>query len=297
MRVQLISGIFLVLFSCSSESTDTRQEEVMETKNIDWQGHRGARGLMPENTVAGFLKALEFPVTTLELDVVISKDGKVIVSHEPWFSSEICSVDNGDSIRIYDLTADEIATIDCGSKIHQRFPQQQKLFTSKPVLEEVVHAVASYCEENNRPLPNFNIELKSMPEWYTIFVPEPPIFTAIVLSEIDRLEISERTTIQSFDPDILNEAFKTKSLVKTAFLVENSKDKTNLFPVLSQQPDIYSPHYSLLNKQEVKEMQRKGMKVIPWTVNDLPTIRALITMHVDGIITDYPNLITKVVHP
>ncbi|MEL6987933.1 MAG: glycerophosphodiester phosphodiesterase family protein, partial [Bacteroidota bacterium] len=148
-------------------------------KNVsfDWQGHRGARGLMPENSVPSILKALEFPkVKTLEFDVVVSKDKKMLLSHEPWMSHHICShphpnynkvqVEEEDSLVIYQMNYEEVKQFDCGAFGNKRFPDQHKMNVYKPLLSEIIENVVSFCKAQEQEVPHFNIELKSLPEWY-----------------------------------------------------------------------------------------------------------------------------------
>ena len=132
---------------------------------FDWQGHRGARGLYPENTIGAMREALSYPlITTLEFDVVISKDGQVIVSHEPWMSEEICLDPKGEPVKdkavnLYKLTAKEIAEYDCGSKPHPRFPHQKKVKTHKPLLKDLLSDI-----NKTHPKIAFDIEIKSTVE-------------------------------------------------------------------------------------------------------------------------------------
>ena len=126
--------------------------------SFDWQGHRGARGLLPENTIPAFLRALSYPeVITLELDVVISADDRVIVSHDPYMEPTICQTPEGDSITgqvsLRKLTAVEIATYDCGIRPHPRFPEQSRRPATKPTLAAVFAAVDRYCVQQDRPRP------------------------------------------------------------------------------------------------------------------------------------------------
>jgi glycerophosphoryl diester phosphodiesterase len=265
-----------------------------ERVEFDWQGHRGARGLMPENSIPGFLHALKFPVTTLELDLAVSKDNQLIVSHEPWFSEEICVVDSGDTLLIRELTARQIAEIDCGSKVHVRFLKQAKMRTHKPTLDEVINAVNDYCQRTGRAQPAYNIEIKSRPEWDGKYTPPIDEFTQLVLDKLDELRIVSRVTIQSFDPRVLNYVVACKHPVQLAFLLEDEKDVDTALRWLEAIPAIYSPHFSLLTKDIVTRLHQLGMRVIPWTVNDSATMRTLIDMGVDGIITDYPDLIEGV---
>lgn len=292
--------ILIVLMTITSCQQDTQQMREMENstktimKDFDWQGHRGARGLMPENTIPGFLKAVEYPIQTIELDVVISSDLQVIVSHEPWMSAQICDVSERDSLLIFHMTAEEIAKIDCGRKAHPLFPNQEKLFAHKPTLSEVVLAINAHCDKLKIPYPKFNIEIKSVPGWDDKYTPRPKEFVEIVLRVIRELKIEERTIIQSFDPRILNELFKTNSIVKTALLVFMERDMSAALSLLEQLPDIYAPNFILVSEDLVKQVHEKGMKIIPWTVNDLDVMRNLIDMGIDGMITDYPDLIEEV---
>jgi glycerophosphoryl diester phosphodiesterase len=278
-------GLALLATACTTEPKEM---------DFDWQGHRGARGLMPENSIPGFLHALEFPVTTLELDLAVSKDNQLIVSHEPWFSEEICVVDSGDTLLIRALTAREIAAIDCGSKVNTRFLKQAKLRTHKPTLDEVITAVNDYCQRTGRAQPLYNIEIKSRPEWDGRYTPPVDEFTQLVLDKLDELKIVSRVTIQSFDPRVLNYVVARKHPVQLAFLVEDEKDVDTALRWVDAIPAIYSPHFSLLTKDIVTRLHQLGMRVIPWTVNDSATMRSLIDMGVDGIITDYPDLIEGV---
>ena|SRR6187401_1314835 len=135
---------------------------------FDVQGHRGCRGLMPENTIPAMLKALDLGVTTLELDVVITKDNKVLVSHEPWFEPEITTKPDGSFIKpgeemqynVFQMNYEEIVKYDVGLKPHPRFPQQQKIKAIKPLLTDLFDSVAENMKVRRRPFPYFNIETK-----------------------------------------------------------------------------------------------------------------------------------------
>lgn len=288
-----------LIFSCSI-SKKTSIKKAMENKKIDWQGHRGARGLLPENTIPSFLKALEYPITTLELDVAVSKDNQVIVSHEPWMSSHICSHPDGriveetaDKINLYELTYEEIKKYDCGSRGNERFEEQKAMKTTKPSLKDMVMAVEKYCKENNRSLPNYNIEIKTSPELYDIFTPRPEKFVTLLLEEIEELNIGQRCNLQSFDIVTLETIRKVNKKMPIAYLVEKGEFEKNL-EKLSFQPEIYSPYHILVTQETIKKAKTKGMKVIPWTVNKKERAKKLIEIGVDGIITDYPNFSSTV---
>ncbi|MCF8244461.1 MAG: hypothetical protein K9J37_07080 [Saprospiraceae bacterium] len=275
----------------------------LHAQHFDWQGHRGCRGLLPENTIPAFLKALDFPqIRTLELDLAVSKNGELIVSHEPWMSETICIKPDGTpvtkaeamSLKIMDLTYEEIKLYDCGIRGNARFPQQEKMTAHKPSLEDVVMAVRSYCEANKTDMPRFNIEIKCHPDGDGIFTPMVDDFAKLVVAELARLKISDRSCVQSFDMRAVQAVKKLAPQITLAFLVENEDGIEKNLQLLDFQPDIYSVDYKLLCKRDVKALHEKGIKVIPWTVNDLKSMKKLRRWKVDGIITDYPNLIAEI---
>lgn len=302
--VKYFSFIFfvgLLFFACqrqerTSEGED--QNDDMQRTEIDWQGHRGARGLLPENTIPAFLKALEYPIQTLELDVVISRDQQVVVSHEPWMSPEICRTPEGEEIeeresplfKIIELDYAEIKQFDCGQK-HSRFPEQTPTTVAKPRLTDMIETIENYCRENNRKLPYYNIEIKSQEKWDDILTPKPEEFARLVLAVISQKGIQNRTCIQSFDVRSLEAVHAQNPDITTAYLVESPGNIQSKLDLLSYVPSIYSPYYKLLTKATVDEIHSKEMKVIPWTVNETEEMEQLLEMGVDGIITDYPNRI------
>ncbi|MCC7246444.1 MAG: glycerophosphodiester phosphodiesterase [Saprospiraceae bacterium] len=293
---RLLLSLLAVLNFAACKITETRHRPT--PSGFDWQGHRGARGLCPENTIPAFLKALEFSqVKTLELDLAVSKDGQLIVSHEPWFNPDICNKPNGDSISkreaetllIYNMTAREIASYDCGSRGNARFPQQEKQRAAKPVFRDVVKAA-----REKRTDIRWNIEIKSEPDWDNKRHPAPAEFVRLVVAEIRALQLEKTCTVQSFDPRVLRELHAQAPDLTLAFLIENLDGFDANVKNLGFVPQIYSPYYLMVNKALVKKCREKGMKLIPWTVNDVKSMRRLIKLGVDGLITDYPNLIEKV---
>lgn len=271
--------------------------------DFDIQGHRGARAYFPENTLHGMISALRFKgMTTLEMDVVVSKDNQVVLSHEPWMSSEICSFSNGDRLmpfhdekfRLYDMTYEEIKKFDCGMRWDKNFPKQKPKAQVKPLLSEVLEAVIEYSAEKQLPDVNFNIEIKSHPDWDNFMTPPPDKFARLVYDVIARAGLQKRVTIQSFDPRSLIAMNKIDPQVALVLLVEKAEDVETRLAELSFIPYAFSPNYTFLDKPMVEKMQAKGMKVIPWTVNDSLEMMKLIEMGVDGIITDDPGLCIRV---
>jgi glycerophosphoryl diester phosphodiesterase len=294
--------IIIVINSLTSLHCNTMQQQ-----KLDLQGHRGCRGLMPENTIPAMLKALELGVTTLEMDCAITKDGQLILSHEPFFNHEITTLPNGQYIteatekqyNIYQLTYDSVKTFDVGLKPHPRFAKQQKIAACKPLLSAVIDSVKQYCTTHNKPLPYFNIEIKSLPEGDNVYHPTVDVFCKKVMDIIEQHSLARNTIIQSFDVRALQYMHKAYSSIVLAALIEEkiSLHVDNIVTQLGFTPAIISPHYALVDTAFIKACHNKNIKIIPWTVNDKPTMEKLIKEGVDGIITDYPDqLITVTNH-
>ena len=271
-----------------------------QERSIDWQGHRGCRGLYPENTIQAMLKAIDLGVSTLELDVVITKDKQVILSHEPFMSAEISTNPKGKTItaaqektyNIYQLDYADVQTWDVGLKPHPRFPQQEKTPAKKPLLADVIDAVEAYIRMHNLAPVQYNIETKSDPEGDDSYHPKPAEFVNLVLAVIQRKGIAPRTIIQSFDVRTIQLVHKQYPQLKTAFLVENTSAKklNTQLKTLGFIPTIFSPAYQFVDQKLVDNCHKKGMQVIVWTVNTLPEMQKMLDLGVDGIISDYPNL-------
>jgi glycerophosphoryl diester phosphodiesterase len=276
------------------------QAQGTEIKPFDWQGHRGARGLAPENAIPAFLTALSFAkITTLELDVVISADGKVVVSHEPWLNAKICLDAKGhalnekkkEEVNLYKMDYKEIIKCDCGSRGNPSFPEQKAIFAYKPLLSDVVNEVRQYVKKVGKSMPQFNIEIKSGPSSDGIFTPEVNVFAEIVRKEIKKLKIQDISSIQSFDPRALRYLHKKDKELVLVYLVEKVEDVKQQIDLLGFTPAIYSPYFEKVTSATVDQCHKMGMKIVPWTVNDTEQMKKLILLGVDGIITDYPDRI------
>ena len=289
-----INKLTVLFFFCSLT--------VMAQTNFDKQGHRGCRGLMPENTIPAMKKALDLGVTTLEMDIAISQDKKPLLSHDPYMSADFVLTPTGQSIskaeekdyKIYGLPYAEIRKFDVGSKPHPKFPQQQKMYAYKPLLTDIIDSVETYAQAKNIPAPFYNIETKTTPEGDHIFHPAPAEFVDLLMGVIRDKGILERVTIQSFDPRTLEVVHQQFPMVKTALLVENKKSLEENLQRLSFKPSVYSPYFLLVTDNLVKECHARGLQIIPWTVNSQTAIAKLLQQKVDGIITDYPNLFETV---
>lgn len=302
MRILCLLLLFLIILPLKAQ---------IFLPKFDVQGHRGARGLKPENTVPAFLAALDLGVTTLEMDVVITKDKQVIVSHEPWMSFEICLDINGNPVKekderklnIFQMTYEQVKQFDCGSKVHPRFPEQEKSKANKPLLSEVIIAAENHLKNFTRYEVDYNIEIKSEKELDGRYQPKPEEFSDLVYALIDQYLPLDRVVIQSFDFRVLKYWHAKYPEVRLAALVENKKSIDENLQELGFIPSIYSPDFKLLSVEVVKELHTKiadsndkrhhKLRVIPWTVNEVSDMLVLKGMGVDGFITDYPDRANK----
>ena len=198
---------------------------------FDVQGHRGARGLRPENTIPAFLIALDSGVTSLEMDLAIMQDKQIVISHEPWMSADICLDTSGKlftskeekKYNIYQMTYEQVRQFDCGSKGNEKFPEQIKMKASKPLLTDVIVAVEDHIKSYSRYEVDYNIEIKSDKEGDNKFHPAPEEFSEMVFNLIDQYLPWERVVIQSFDFRVLKYWHEKHPEVRLAALVENLK--------------------------------------------------------------------------
>ena len=268
---------------------------------FDVQGHRGARGLLPENSIPAFLLALDSGVTTLELDVVITKDKLVVVSHDPWMSADICQDSMGNAIQekdekkfnIYNLTYNQVKQFDCGSLGNKGFPRQTKIAVTKPLLSDVIAAVEYHIKSYALYEVDYNIEIKTTPGGDKKFHPPVEEFSDLVYKLLDEYLPLERVVIQSFDFRVLKYWHKKYPQIRLSALVENTKSIESNLEDLGFKPHVYSPYFKLLSRDKVQYLRSQKVRVIPWTVNEVSDMLSLKGMGVDGFITDYPDRARK----
>ena len=303
----LLLLLSLCFFACSSQDGSSQSSsstnEVIEQPEapyggLDVQGHRGCRGLLPENTIPAFLKAIDLGVTTLELDVVIGGSEEVVVSHEPWLNHTICKSPDGYSVdkdnelswNLFTMEYDEqIKKCDCGSLGNPRFPDQVKMVAYKPLLTDVIETVEAYTKEKGLPPVRYNIEIKSMPDGVDLFHPAPAPFCDLVIPILEAQGIMDRMNLQSFDVAVLQHLHQTRPDIKLAYLIGLKRTIEEDLEILGFDPDIYSSDHTFVTPELVVYCHEKGIQVIPWTINSEDDMRRFISLGVDGIITDYPD--------
>jgi len=294
LKMKKILPLLFVLTACNNLNNLNQTQ----TFTFDLQGHRGCRGLMPENTIPAMLKAIDLGVNTLEMDVCITKDSQVIVSHEPFFNHEITTKPDGSfvteaeekTLNIYRMDYAEVQRYDVGLKPHPRFLQQQKIAAAKPELAAVIDAADAYCKSKKKKLVRFNIEIKSLPAGDNIYHPTPSVFVEMLMQVLKQRDIIDRVVVQSFDMRPLRYLHQAYPAITTALLVEEGDNKAYALQLqeLGFIPNIYSSHYGLVTPLLVKQCKDMNVRLIPWTVNDARKFDELKAMGVNGIITDYP---------
>lgn len=253
-------------------------------------GHRGSRGTAPENTLPAFEAALLAGADVLELDLGVTKDGAVIVSHEPKVTPERCLGPEGAKVDkplpIRELPLAELRKYDCGAIANPKFPRQIAVpGTPMPTLDELFAFVAKSGFENADRV-EYNIETKIFPSEPEL-TPPPAEFARLVVEVIKKHKLEKRVMVQSFDVRTLKAVKKLAPAVRTSQLTY--EELLDIVPALKAAgTDIWSPNYKWITPEAVKEAQAAGLKVAPWTINDKRAWDLAIAAGVDAIITDYP---------
>ncbi|WP_029035061.1 glycerophosphodiester phosphodiesterase family protein [Salinimicrobium terrae] len=274
-------------------------KNVISNPTFEVISHRGHVSQFPENCTEGFLSAVALGVHGLEMDLVISADKKVVVSHEPYMAAKTLITPDGKRIspskqKEHNLYKMEYATIKqykTGLIKSHRYRDQKIIDSYKPLLSEIFKKAEDFRKNIDLAPIKYYLEIKSKPQDYGIFQPYPREFAKLIMEIIRKQEMQESVIIKSFDANFLNTLKKEYPEIKTSYLLY----KTPLHEGLSHldfTPDVIAPYYKQIKeKEQIDEMQLKDLKVIPWTVNSKSRTREMITLGVDGIITDYPERI------
>ena len=267
------------LFTLMAVSTAATPLAILAAGRIEVHGHRGARGLRPENTLPAFEYAIAQGVDVLELDMGVTKDGVVVISHDPILRAPICTGPKEQAV-IHDSTLAELRQWDCGATRHPQFERQQPVpGTHIPTLDDVF-TLAS------KGTFRFNIETKielEHPEWG----PPPAEFAGRVLEVIRKHHLEKRVILQSFDFRTLHEMKKLAPEIALSALYSG---KPKSFVDIAKEADarIISPEHRLVTPEQVTAAHKAGLQVVPWTANQPADWDRLIAAGVDAIISDDP---------
>lgn len=257
-------------------------------------GHRGCRGIMPENSISGFEKALKGGADGIEWDVVVNGEGKLVISHEPYFHKDFCLDPNGKPIEdeklynIYTMTQTEIEAFDCGSKGNIGFPEQQKHSTRKPLLKDAVVKLKSTIRGKL-----ILFEIKSEASEYGISQPHPNAFVDLILKEVATYQFPN-VVYMSFDKNIIEALHKKAPELKLAYLTYlPSKSANTYLKELSFKPFALGMYHKTINQRKLRQLRDKSIFVYTWTVNTTDDAHKMMDLGIDAIITDYPKSIIK----
>ena len=238
-------------------------------------------------------------VDVLELDVVISADQQVVVSHEPWLNPRTCSDPAGRPLapgasplfNLYQMPYAEIRCCDCGQLGHPDFPEQVPTPACKPLLREVFAAVEAATVLGQRRSVGYSVEIKSSPAGDGVFHPAPAALLALVLAELTAAQVLVRTTLLCFDPRILQLAHLCCPALATCLLVEDQLPWPVSLAALGFVPTTFGPDFRTVTLSSTRQLRADfpGLRLVPWTVNTLPDLRRLRALGVDGLTTDYPD--------
>ena len=261
------------------------------------QAHRGARSFFPENTLQAFCHAAALGVRVLELDLVVSKDHELVVSHDPWLSAPLCSDPQGHPLSMedrwryimYDMMYADIASFDCGLP-HPSFPSQVRIPACKPLLATVFSEVDTFMASSGMKEPMiYNLEIKSWPDKDAVFHPHPDKYAALVLQLVQAEGLSSRVRIQSFDSRVIGAAWKLNPQLCYGLLIDEVQHIPKSLQALGFVPQYVNPHFSLVDRELTDDLHKQRIRIVPWTVNLSEEMLAMKALGADGIITDYPE--------
>jgi glycerophosphoryl diester phosphodiesterase len=295
LSVTLITAMF-ILFSCKTTQKTTA---INQFPAFYKEGHRGTRGLMPENTIPAMTKAIEVGANIIEVDIYITKDKQVLIAHDPMVNVNHSFYEDGREIAKEDakkyiwrqMNYADIRKFDVGSKPYNGWPQQQKIKTYMPLLGELIDSVEAFTAGRKLTPVIYNIEVKTSPKYDSLdYNAGPEEMIKSVMDVVNSKNIGKRFYIQSFDMRPLQVVHQKYPGVTIGFLTDSKTASVDQnLAQLGFTPEIYSPHYKLVTSEVVNACKQHKMKLVPWTVNTVEEMKALVKLGVDGIITDYPN--------
>lgn len=314
MKKHLIMGLCLMATLISFSSC--KQTEKEQPKYIvDVQAHRGGMGLLPANTLEAMKNAVDLGVNTLEIDIVVTKDKKVIMSHDKYFTAEETTRPDGTPMKkedprvyMWKLTYEEIAKYDVGMRQHPNYPEQKTLPAIRPLLSDVLTFIENYTKEKGMAPIKYNIEIKCDPDYNGgIEGQDWPVYNEMVdicLGVILPYNLGDRLIIQTFDERALAYMHEKYPELHLSYLVggeevrwkENKEmDFDTILGNIGFVPEWFSPASVFVTKSCVDEAHRRGMKVVTWTVDTKEEMLRMIDAGVDAIISNYPDRLLEVV--
>ena len=293
----------MVTVNVRSRFGKERKFDVKMSDYVDVQAHRGGAGLWPENTFTSMIKAVEMGVNTLELDLQISQDGKVVVSHDAYFNSRYATRPDGSEVKsedpkeyLYTMPYSTISKYDVGKRPSPVWPGKEQSPAIKPLATELIDSVENYVKANGLDPMRYNIEIKSRrgkdegKNW-----PEYHEFVDKCMELFLSKNLGDRLVVQCIDPRALNYMHEKYPQVKLSYLIRKmDTDWDTYMGRLNFTPDWLSPEFVIVDQTMVDNCRKAGIRLVPWTVDNEADIRRILDLHVDAIITNYPDRVLKI---
>jgi len=265
------------------------------------EAHRGGTGLMPENTIPAMKSGVDAGANVVEMDVYTSKDGQVIITHDPYINPKITLTKDGKEITeeeskmlpVHQMNYADIRAYDIGSKNYPAFPDQRKIKSYIPLLDELIDSVEQYTAQRKLPKVIYNIELKTSPKFDSALNATPEALVDAVMEIVKSKKIGDRFYIQSFDMRPLQYVHGKYPNVTIGYLLSNTSTFDENIKQLGFIPHIYSPAFKLATPELARQCKASKCKLIVWTVNTREDVKKMKGLGVDGIITDYPHYLSE----
>ena len=294
---KLAAAIFVLLAAASCVNKESEY-------TVDVQAHRGGMGLYPEESLDAMINSVKLGVNTLEMDLCVTQDGVVILSHDLYFHHRYATYPDGTPVMsgdpkvyLYHWSYSEIVKWDVGQKYNPEWPERNYMPEVKPVASDVIRAVEKYTADNNLPPMYYNIEIKSSEaEGEGVLWPEYHEFTDICMAMLESLNLGDRLIIQCFDERALNYINEKYPGHRLSFLWEGyEKDFDHNMTLVNFIPEWVSPEHDNVDSLFMAKAHKLGMKVVTWTVDNPADMERLMDLKVEAIISNYPDRLLKAV--
>ena len=293
--------IYALLLICCSLTSALQLLSATQIKKLPIvHAHRGGAAIYPENTIPAMLHAVEIGVPMLELDLHVTRDSQVVVSHDAYMNPIKALKPNGEEIpidsarmySIYSMTYDSLKRYDVGSRPNPAFPNRKNLKCSVPLVSDLIDSVEHSTQSKGLCPVGYNIEIKSWPDKDGIYSPDYRTFADLCMKVLLSKNLGDRLLLQCFDPRTLNYVHEKYPNVRLSYLVEDmTVDFEELMKRINFVPQVISPNHAMVDSAFMDKSRKLGMEVAPWTVDDKDEIMRLRTLGVDAIITNQPDCV------
>jgi len=291
--------IYALLLICCSLTSALQLLSATQIKKLPIvHAHRGGAAIYPENTIPAMLHAVEIGVPMLELDLHVTRDSQVVVSHDAYMNPIKALKPNGEEIpidsarmySIYSMTYDSLKRYDVGSRPNPAFPNRKNLKCSVPLVSDLIDSVEHSTQSKGLCPVGYNIEIKSWPDKDGIYSPDYRTFADLCMRVLLSKNLGDRLLLQCFDPRTLNYVHEKYPNVRLSYLVEDmTVDFDELMKRINFVPQVISPNHAMVDSAFMDKSRKLGMEVAPWTVDEKDEILRLRTLGVDAIITNRPD--------